>query len=609
MTDSAITSPTPVCDTAQQASQFAKLTRGSDLLRLLLCFFVALLPCQHAIACALPGLRAADVPELKPPIAADTLQDFSMPLLLPFPGKHAGRTYRATNGTTAKAPEAGVVVFAGQLGQFGNVVQIAHGSGYQTLYANLSSNSVNEGQCINKGDIIGRTGCTGLCGSPQLYFEVSLFGEPLDPAKYVQKATTPGPTSPSDWRSVDPAELLDGVAATVEAIFLDKALLAKVGWKQRVIARRYTIQHARSPEEAVGLINGLLDELETSHTKLYTPNDYEYFIIPDINGAPKPTPFSGNSSEIPAQLPGIGVFTRRLDGRYFIDGVLEGSAADKAGLKFGDELISVDAAPYSPVDAFRDKVGRTVDIQFRRRAEGASSSIRVFVEATNPASIFDAATKASAKVIEQSGSRIGYIHIWAFNSARAFEDALDTITSHDKPNGARLDCLIVDARAKVGGSSTVVEQILEKIEGREPYWGSHDNWKSATWHSAITGNATGPKSETGSSLQSFRGRSALLIDRHTRSAGEIMAYAYKRSKFGTVIGGRTAAAVVSGNTYIMPGGLLLYLAVVGHAFNGRPIEGEGVYPDVQIDRSLPYADGSDPALAKAISTLLSQRPG
>src|SRR5262249_57548291 len=61
----------------------------------------------------------------------------------------------------------------------------------------------------------------------------------------------------------------------------------------------------------------------------------------------------------------------------------------------------------------------------------------------------------------------------------------------------------------------------------------------------------------------FRGRSALLIDQHTRSAAEYVAYGFKRGGFGPLLGTTTAGAVVSGALSVMPGDLLLYVAVAG----------------------------------------------
>ena len=117
---------------------------------------------------------------------------------------------------------------------------------------------------------------------------------------------------------------------------------------------------APSSGEAIQLIKSLLGELKTSHTALYTPDDLEYSILLDVV-PPRSDPdqlmdrkFWGSRSH----YAGIGAFTREIDGRHFIDGIMEGSPADRAGLKYGDEIINVDGRPYAQIAAFRGKVGQ-----------------------------------------------------------------------------------------------------------------------------------------------------------------------------------------------------------------------------------------------------------
>lgn len=85
----------------------------------------------------------------------------------------------------AKVPAAnsGRVVFAGYNGIYGNTVVIDHGLGLMSLYAHLSSISVNEGDQVSKGQVIGRTGTTGLAGGDHLHFGLmasSIFINPVE---------------------------------------------------------------------------------------------------------------------------------------------------------------------------------------------------------------------------------------------------------------------------------------------------------------------------------------------------------------------------------------------------------------------------------------------
>jgi murein DD-endopeptidase MepM/ murein hydrolase activator NlpD len=65
-------------------------------------------------------------------------------------------------------------------GIYGNAVVIDHGYGLMSLYGHLSSIDVNEGQNVERGDEIGRSGATGLAGGDHLHFTMMLQGLPVD---------------------------------------------------------------------------------------------------------------------------------------------------------------------------------------------------------------------------------------------------------------------------------------------------------------------------------------------------------------------------------------------------------------------------------------------
>lgn len=402
-------------------------------------------------------------------------------------------------------------------------------------------------------------------------------------------------------------ELLDKLSATVQGHFHDEALLQRIGWTELVAQARPQIVAAGSVAAAAPLINALLGELKTSHTAFYTPDDTSYYILLDVVGA------TGAREIIDARywgtgphFAGIGAFTTKLGQRHFIDAVLEGSPADRAGLKFGNEIVDVDGEPYSEIGAFRGKAGKTVTLRIRHHAETMLDTVTVPVVNISPKRAFSDATLASARVIERGGKRIGYIHVWASTETDAFERALARIDEGAGRRGAsgrdgndagsaRLDALIVDARGKVGGIASVPARYLDILDPAAGRIGMR----------VVTsrGGARG-----GAAPVTFRGRSALLIDGRSRSAAEIFALAYKRSGIGPLVGSTTAGAVTAGRGYMLPLDTYLYLAVNGLEFAGERLEGVGVAPDIRIERPLTYADGADPVIEGAIRTLLNPAP-
>jgi len=98
---------------------------------------------------------------------------------------HTGVDLSASSGTPIRAAAGGVVASAGWLGGYGNAVVIDHGGGRATLYAHQSAMNVRPGQEVDKGEVIGRVGCTGSCTGPHLHYEVRLNGNPVDPSPYL----------------------------------------------------------------------------------------------------------------------------------------------------------------------------------------------------------------------------------------------------------------------------------------------------------------------------------------------------------------------------------------------------------------------------------------
>jgi len=95
--------------------------------------------------------------------------------------RHMGYDFASVERAPVPASNSGVVVFVGTLGIYGNVVLIDHGLGLFSLYGHLSEISVKEGQYVRKGDIIGRTGRTGLALGDHLHFGILVHGQEVDP--------------------------------------------------------------------------------------------------------------------------------------------------------------------------------------------------------------------------------------------------------------------------------------------------------------------------------------------------------------------------------------------------------------------------------------------
>ena len=90
---------------------------------------------------------------------------------------HMGTDYRAPIGSPVQAIGTGRVVFAGRKGGEGNMVQVAHFDGYETMYLHLSRMFVRSGEHVEMGKTIGLVGSTGLSTGPHLDFRILQRGQ------------------------------------------------------------------------------------------------------------------------------------------------------------------------------------------------------------------------------------------------------------------------------------------------------------------------------------------------------------------------------------------------------------------------------------------------
>jgi murein DD-endopeptidase MepM/ murein hydrolase activator NlpD len=96
-------------------------------------------------------------------------------------GVHLGYDLASIAQAPVEASNDGIVRFTGDIGIYGKTIIIDHGLGVMSLYGHLSSILISEGEKVEKGDIIGRTGSTGLAGGDHLHFGILIHGYEVSP--------------------------------------------------------------------------------------------------------------------------------------------------------------------------------------------------------------------------------------------------------------------------------------------------------------------------------------------------------------------------------------------------------------------------------------------
>ncbi len=317
---------------------------------------------------------------------------------------------------------------------------------------------------------------------------------------------------------------------------------------------------ARTPADLHAVINRALGELGVSHLALLERSVWQRELANEF---------------VDRDVVRLGCELVELDGRLFVDGVAHGGPADAAGLREGDEVLTIDgvAAGESPqLDPAGHDPGfpgphgyflrpapgaDAVALTVRRAADGPAEPLTV---ALRPTSMIDA-VRASARLEEVDGRRVGVIRLWHFIHPAVVAALVEAL---DGPL-ATADALVLDVRGR-GGSDAIVRRVLALFTGRR-----------ARWDRPVV----------------------VLTSEGTRSAKEIFAYHWKRAGRGPIVGERTQGACLGCQFKQLSDGSVLMVPVVDvrRLTGGVQLEGNGVEPDVAVKQHpLPYRAGRDAIL-------------
>ncbi len=110
------------------------------------------------------------------PVKAKILKDFSVK------DKHLGLTFDTQAGQEVYAIRAGTVVYSGdKLKSLGKMIIIKHAFGFYSTYTQNQEYYVREGDHIEKGELIAKT------GKKPFYFEMKKYSDTINPLKYLHE--------------------------------------------------------------------------------------------------------------------------------------------------------------------------------------------------------------------------------------------------------------------------------------------------------------------------------------------------------------------------------------------------------------------------------------
>ena len=99
-----------------------------------------------------------------------------------------GIEIQSRRGAPIRAVFSGKTIYSSWLKGYGNIIIIAHGENYYTVYAHAEELFRAKGEQVEIGEVIATVGDTGSMNGPSLYFEIRHKGNPIDPLEWINKS-------------------------------------------------------------------------------------------------------------------------------------------------------------------------------------------------------------------------------------------------------------------------------------------------------------------------------------------------------------------------------------------------------------------------------------
>lgn len=348
----------------------------------------------------------------------------------------------------------------------------------------------------------------------------------------------------------------------------------KVFWEAwGIVQQNFVDPKALAPERMTsGAIKGMVEALGDAHTGYVDPQHYK-FEQADLEGA-----FDGIGAQ-------VGVQNRRLT----VIAPMEGSPAERAGIRPGDLILQIDGKDATgmsvaeAVSKIRGPKGSKVKLSILHDGERRPVDMEITREQIRLPSVV-------RRILPDN---IGYVRL-AFFSEKVKDElvpALDTLVK------SQVKALVLDLRNNPGGlldeTISVASQFLK--EGVVAYQVDRDGKKTA-YNVRPGGLATGIPI-------------VVLVNKGSASASEILAGAIQDAARGVLIGEETFGKGSVNRFHELSDGSALYVTFARWTTpNGRLIEGKGLLPDIEVP--LTEEDrlaGRDPQLERALEYVKTGR--
>ena len=321
-----------------------------------------------------------------------------------------------------------------------------------------------------------------------------------------------------------------------------------------------------------GAIKGMVENLDP-HSAYLPPEDWRQF-----------------QSDTEGKFGGIGL---EVDGRgekLIVIAPIEGSPAERAGIKSGDQIVGVDG---------EDVIGQPLEKVVKRMRGGAGSKVKLTMlrENKDPRKESSPKRDGDAAAPEKTGStltfeltrevihvsavtqkmldgNVGYFRIKQFQE-RTHAELLAGIAKLRSENRGEIAGVLLDLRSNPGGLVDEATEIADEFLNTGGIYSMRHRGQVIEDLKARSGGALAEVPVV------------VLVNEYSASASELLVGALQDNKRATVVGATTFGKGSVQSILPLPNGAGLKLTTARYYTpSGHAIQADGIHPDVTVDHEI-----------------------
>lgn len=357
------------------------------------------------------------------------------------------------------------------------------------------------------------------------------------------------------WKSAQqeekPQTTENDQGASQSDVSLNENNMEKVVQAYQLIKGNY-VEEVKEEQLVEGAIQGMLTILDDPYSVYMNKEKAEQF-----------------NQSLDSSFEGIGAEVSMVDGKILIVSPLKDSPAEKAGIKPNDQILKIDGESIEGLDLYettvkiRGKKGTTVQLELARQGVKEPITVNVKREEIPQITVY-------SNMEEVYGKPIGYIEITSFSkdTASEFKKQIKDLEKKE------IEGLVIDVRGNPGGLLESVQDILKEfVSNEKPYMQIEKrNGERDPFYTSLKKDKPYPV--------------AVLIDKGSASASEILAGALKEAEGYALIGETTFGKGTVQQAVPMGDGSNIKLTLFKWLTpDGNWIHKKGIKPDVAVKQS------------------------